>query len=142
MGGGASSRSLVRATTTTRSGRDALPDAGHTAGPMGSPDATIRLLVVMDPISAFLDDELIPLNIKYLGKEKLKTKLGTFNCIKFAPMLQEGRIFKDSEDMTIWVTDDKNLIPVRAQANILVGSIKMDLTGYKNLLHPLAAKIK
>ena len=93
-------------------------------------------------ISAFLDDELIPLNIKYLGKEKLKTKLGTFNCIKFAPMLQEGRVFKDNEDMTIWVTDDKNLIPVRAQANILVGSIKMDLTGYKNLLHPLAAKVK
>jgi len=90
------------------------------------------------PINGYLDDEIIPLNIKFIGREKLQTDLGTFQCVVFRPMLQEGRVFKEEEDMTVWVSDDKNRIPVRVQSNILVGSIKMDLTGYENLLNPPA----
>jgi len=92
--------------------------------------------------NAYLDDEVIPMNIKVLGKEKIKTNLGTFNCIKFRPVLLVGRVFKDDEGMTIWITDDKNKIVVRAQAEILVGSVKMDLKNYSGLANPLLAKIK
>jgi hypothetical protein len=35
--------------------------------------------------------------------------------------------------MTIWVSDDKNKIPIRVQTDVLVGSIKMDLIDYSNL---------
>lgn len=93
-------------------------------------------------INGYLDDEIIPLNLKVLGREKVKTKLGTFNCIKFRPMLQEGRVFKEQEDMTVWISDDKNRIPVRVQTDILVGSIKMDLTGYENLANAPALVAK
>ncbi len=86
-------------------------------------------------IQAFLDNEVIPLNLKFLGREKIKSKKGFFNCLKFSPMLQEGRVFKDEEDMTVWISDDGNKIPVRVQAEILVGSIKMDLSDYSGLLH-------
>jgi len=92
--------------------------------------------------NAYLDDEVIPMNIKFLGREKVKTSLGTFNCIKFRPVLLIGRVFKEEEDMTIWVTDDKNKIVVRAQAEILVGSVKMDLKDYSGLANPLLAKVK
>ncbi|MEO5569519.1 MAG: DUF3108 domain-containing protein [Bacteroidia bacterium] len=92
--------------------------------------------------NAYLDDEVIPMNIKFLGREKVKTGLGTFNCIKFRPVLLVGRVFKEEEDMTIWVTDDKNKIVVRAQAEILVGSVKMDLKDYSGLANPLLSKIK
>ncbi|MFZ9942054.1 MAG: DUF3108 domain-containing protein [Bacteroidia bacterium] len=92
------------------------------------------------PIKAYLDDEVFPMNIKYLGKEEVKTKLGTFRCIKFRPMLLQGRVFKEEEDMTVWVTDDLNRIVVRAQAEILVGSIKMDLKGFSGLANPLSSK--
>lgn len=94
------------------------------------------------PISAYLDDEVFEMTIKYIGKEKINTKFGTFNCIKFRPLLLEGRVFKEEEDMTVWVTDDKNRIVVRAEAHILVGSIKMDLKGYSGLANPLTSKIK
>jgi hypothetical protein len=90
------------------------------------------------PINGYLDDEILSLNIKYLGKEKIKSKVGWINCIKFRPMLAEGRVFKEQEDMTIWVSDDKNRIPVRVQTNILVGSIKMDLVSYENLVNELS----
>ncbi|MFN5323827.1 MAG: DUF3108 domain-containing protein [Bacteroidota bacterium] len=94
------------------------------------------------PFKAYLDDEVFSMTIKYLGKETLKTKLGTFNCIKFRPMLLQGRVFKEEEDMTVWVSDDANRIVVRAQAEILVGSIKMDLKGYSGLANPLSSKKK
>jgi hypothetical protein len=89
-------------------------------------------------IHTYLDDETFPLVIKYMGKETVKTKMGSFRCIVFKPYLLEGRVFKEKEGMTIWVSDDKNRIPVRAQANILVGSIKMDIKNYSGLSNPLA----
>ena len=94
------------------------------------------------PIPAYLDDEVYPMVIKYVGKQTISTRLGTFRCIMFRPLLQEGRVFKEQEGMTVWVTDDNNRIVVRAEAEILVGSIKMDLDGYKGLAGPLTSKLK
>ena len=85
------------------------------------------------PIQAFIDNEVFDMNIKFIGREIISTKKGKFRCLKFRPLLQEGRIFKEKEDMTVWVSDDKNKIPVRAQTEILVGSIKMDLIDYSGL---------
>ena len=89
-------------------------------------------------ISCYLDDEVFPMVIKYLGKEKVRTKAGTFRCIVFRPLLLEGRVFKEKEGMTVWVSDDMNRIPVKAQAEVLVGSIKMDLTSFSGLSNPVA----
>ena len=91
-------------------------------------------------ISGYLDDAVIPLNLKFIGREVIDSKKGKFNCIKLRPMLQEGRIFKDKEDMTIWISDDKNKIPVRVQTDVLVGSIKMDLVDFSNLANAPAIK--
>ena len=96
----------------------------------------------MFPINAYLDDEVFSMNIKFIGREVIKTKFGNVRCIKFRPMLLEGRVFKEEEDMTIWVSDDENKIVIRAQAEILVGSIKMDLKGYSGLANPFVAKVK
>ncbi|MEP7265688.1 MAG: DUF3108 domain-containing protein [Bacteroidota bacterium] len=89
-------------------------------------------------IMTYLDDETFPLTIKYIGKETIKTKAGKFRCIAFHPMLLEGRVFKEQDGMTVWVSDDKNRIPIRAEAEILVGSVKMDLKDYKGVANPLA----
>lgn len=89
------------------------------------------------PIKAWLDDEIIPLNLKFVGREKVKTKFGYINCIMLRPALQEGRVFKSNEDMTLWISDDENKIIIRGQANVLVGSIKMDLKDYRGLATPL-----
>jgi Protein of unknown function (DUF3108) len=94
------------------------------------------------PIDAYLDDEVFQMNIKYIGKEQINTKLGTFNCIKFRPVLLEGRVFKEEEDMTVWISDDKNRIVIRAEAEILVGSLKMDLKGYSGLANTLTSKTR
>lgn len=86
----------------------------------------------------FMTDQTYEMKIKYAGKETIKTELGKFTCLKFHPMMEKGRVFKEEEDVTMWLTDDKNHIPVRAQANILVGSVKIDLQSYKGLANTLA----
>jgi hypothetical protein len=89
-------------------------------------------------IVTFLDDEIFPMKIKYLGNETLKTPLGNFCCQKFRPMLQEGRVFKTKEDMTIWMSNDDNHIPIRVQADLLVGAVKIDLINYSGLMFPIS----
>jgi len=93
------------------------------------------------PFTMFLDNAVYDLYIKYLGKEKIKTKYGNFNAIKFKPLLVKGTIFEGGEKMTVWVTDDANHIPIRIESPIAVGSIKVDMMGYGNLRHPLSALI-
>jgi len=94
------------------------------------------------PFQMFLENEVYDLYIRYQGKEDVKTKYGKFNSIKFKVLLVPGTIFKGGEDMTVWVSDDLNHIPVRIESQILIGSIKVDMTGFKNLRHPLESMIK
>jgi hypothetical protein len=89
-------------------------------------------------ITCVVDDEIFPLKIKYMGKEKVETDAGTFYAIKFAPVIQKGRIFKKEEDLSVWISDDKNHIPLMASAKIMMGSIKMELKKYSGLANPVA----
>ncbi|HEY0356529.1 MAG TPA: DUF3108 domain-containing protein [Flavisolibacter sp.] len=90
------------------------------------------------PFKMFLENEVHNLYIRYIGKEQVQTRYGTFNAIKFKPLLVEGTIFSGGEKMTVWVTDDANRVPVRIESQILIGSVKVDMMGYKNLRHPLS----
>ncbi|MCH7974910.1 MAG: DUF3108 domain-containing protein [Bacteroidetes bacterium] len=44
--------------------------------------------------------------------------------------------------MVVWVTDDRNTIPIRVETPIIVGSIKADLISYSGLRGELTSKIK
>jgi hypothetical protein len=87
---------------------------------------------------SFVDEEIYPLRIRYAGKETIKIKEGKFRCMVFHPVVQEGRIFETDDDLKVYITDDENKIPILARAKILVGSIRMELTGYENLTNPIA----
>ncbi|MFB5945270.1 DUF3108 domain-containing protein [Albibacterium profundi] len=85
----------------------------------------------------FLNDEVSTLGITYLGKERIKTDMGTFNCLKFSPEIKPGRIFRKDSKLYLWVTDDGNRIPVKAEVEILVGSVTLELTDASGLKYPL-----
>jgi hypothetical protein len=87
-------------------------------------------------INSIVDKEIWPLKIRYVGKEKITCDIGTFNCVKFRPIVQKGRIFKREDDLNVWLTDDKNHVPLRAQAKLMVGSVKLDIVSAKNLANP------
>lgn len=87
-------------------------------------------------INSIVDKEIWPMKIRYVGKETIETDLGKFKCVKFRPIVQKGRIFKREDDLNVWITDDKNHIPLRAQAKLLIGSVKLDVISVKNLANP------
>lgn len=89
-------------------------------------------------VPSIVDGEYYPLKIKYQGKGTLEARSGDYRCLKFSPVVQTGKIFKDENDLRVWISDDPNKIPVMVEADILVGSIKMELTKYKGLAHPIS----
>ena len=91
------------------------------------------------PFDMFLDDEVYHLYIRYVGKEKIKTRYGKFNAIKIKPLLIKGTIFEGGEKMEAWISDDPNHLLLRVESPIAVGSIKVDMMGYRNLRYPLSS---
>ncbi len=90
---------------------------------------------------SFVDGEVFPLKIKFLGKETVKIRNGKYNALKFSPVVQVDRIFKEEDDLQVWISDDANKIPLLAKAKVLFGSIKMELTDYEGLRSEIS-KIK
>ena len=88
-------------------------------------------------IDTYFADEIFPLKMRYVGNDKIKTKMGKFKCMRFSPVVEPGRIFDSEDDVTIWISKDKNYIPLRIRIDLIVGSIKCDLVEYSGLQFPL-----
>ena len=89
-------------------------------------------------VNLFIDEENYNMEVKYLGTEVLNTKIGKIRCIKLKPKVQVGRVFSNPDDLSIWVSDDKNHILIKVEMDILVGSIKADIETAKNIKFPLS----
>ena len=83
----------------------------------------------------FFDKENYKFKLKFLGRETLKTNFGNVPCLVFRPYVKAGRVFKERESLTVWVTDDENKMPLLIKADLAVGSLKATLTEYKGLQH-------
>ncbi|MGB3774410.1 MAG: DUF3108 domain-containing protein [Leeuwenhoekiella sp.] len=87
-------------------------------------------------LNMFFDEENFKFKLRFLGHEIIETKFGKVNTLVFRPIVQAGRVFKEKESLTLWVSADKNKIPLRIKADLAVGSLKADLDAYKGLKHP------
>jgi Protein of unknown function (DUF3108) len=96
------------------------------------------------PVKIFLDKDVWPLKVKYKGtveKLKLHGQDTRFNAIKFMPEVVAGNVFKENTAMSVYVSNDKNRIPLLIESPVSVGSIKAVLKDYSGLRHELSAKI-
>jgi hypothetical protein len=96
------------------------------------------------PVEIFMDKEVWPLKVRYLGKEKKKKVkgVGKFNAIKFSPEVILGDIFTEKSKMYVWATDDPNRIPLVIESPISVGSVKAVLKEYNGLRYDLSSAIE
>ncbi|MDP2167471.1 MAG: DUF3108 domain-containing protein, partial [Thermodesulfovibrionales bacterium] len=107
--------------------------------------------VIFDPLSGFYhlrNMELVPeksvylpvfdrkkvwnIEVQVLGREKIETPIGTFNTVLVKtvlvkPLMKSEGIFSKKGELFIWLTDDKNKIPVRLKSKVTVGSITAEL---------------
>jgi len=87
-------------------------------------------------LDMFFDEENYGFKLKYLGEESIDTDFGTVESLKFRPYVMAGRVFKEEESLTLWVSKDKNKVPLRIKADLAVGSLRADLDAFKGLKHP------
>ncbi len=93
-------------------------------------------------IDMFFDDETTKFKLKFVGREDVKTKFGKVPCMIFKPFVQTGRVFKEEESLTVWISDDDNKIPIKLKASLLVGSLKAELDGFKGLKNSFKVKVE
>jgi len=87
-------------------------------------------------LTMFFDEANYGFKLRYLGKEIIRTKFGKVATVKFRPLVQAGRVFKENESLTVWVSDDENKIPLRIKASLAVGSLRADLHAFRGLANP------
>lgn len=88
----------------------------------------------------YLDDSLYHSEIIFLGREAIKTDFGIVPCLKFKPRVAAGEIFQEQYPMELWVTDDKNKVPVFIRSAVIIGSVKIELVEYHGLKWPMGSK--
>ena len=88
-------------------------------------------------VTGFFEDEFYELNIRYRGKEKIKTKAGKFKAIKLEPVMPENELFDGEDSILAWVSDDENKIPLKVQAKMFIGNTGVELKNYHNVKNPL-----
>lgn len=73
----------------------------------------------------------LPLEVRVLGRERVKVPAGTFDCVVLEPMLKAGGIFKNKGRLLIWLTADDRRIPVLMRSKVTIGSIDVILQEIK-----------
>jgi len=92
-------------------------------------------------VNMYFSDAIFPCHIVYKGKENIKTKFGEISCIKLSPVVEVGRMFKSTDDLSIWFTDDENCIPVLVKMDIrVVGAVYLKLIKYENTVNPMVLR--
>ena len=89
-------------------------------------------------IPVHLDDGEYKVSLTYLGKEKIKLhNVGYYNAQAFTITLVEGKVFKRGDKLKVWLSDDKNNIPLLIESPIKVGQVKAVLNSAVNTKYPL-----
>jgi Protein of unknown function (DUF3108)/LysM domain len=65
--------------------------------------------------------------IDVLGRETITVPAGTFDCLKVKPFVKYDTVFRNKEDIELWVTADARHVPVLIQSAIVIGNISIAL---------------
>src|SRR5271155_2114192 len=69
----------------------------------------------------------LPVTMKALSREEVKTPAGTYQTIRVQPTAESG-VVKNKGEIWIWYTDDPRHIPVQMRARLFWGTLTMRLS--------------
>lgn len=93
------------------------------------------------PVSAIMDEKVYNIGYRFLGREeKSIAGLGKLPCLKFQVDVVAGDIFKGDQKIFVWVSDDKNKLPVVIESPIRVGSVMARVKSVSGLKYPTLIK--
>ena len=70
--------------------------------------------------------------------------MGRFRTLKFNCQLgsSQGYSFTDGSVFTIWISDDRNKIPLYIESPVRIGSINAYISGYRGLKYPVESLVR
>ena len=88
-------------------------------------------------LTGIFENKVYDFRIVYLGKERVKTEFGKTDAFVISPIMPENKLFSGRNPIKMWISDDLNRIPLKIEAELLLGSLDMDIQSYKNLKYPI-----
>jgi hypothetical protein len=88
-------------------------------------------------VKGFFDEEVYDLTVFYMGKETVETKAGKFRAHRLVPKMPDNKLFRGENSISLYLSDDRNKIPVLIKAEMFVGSVLVDLYHHNGLRHNL-----
>lgn len=88
-------------------------------------------------VQGFFDEDVFNMDVIYKGHEVVETKAGTIRTIRLVPKMPSNKLFKGENAISVYLSDDRNKIPVLIQAEMFVGAVKVDMFKYKGLRNRL-----
>ncbi|KUG06555.1 DUF3108 domain-containing protein [Solirubrum puertoriconensis] len=93
-------------------------------------------------VQGFFDDEVFDMTVTYKGRQNVETKSGVVRAIRLVPRMPKNKLFRGEDAISVYFSDDRNKIPVLFEAEMFVGSVKIDMYKYSGLKHKLAMVAK
>ena len=96
-------------------------------------------------LEMMLEDTVRVLKYRFIGREvKRIGRLGKFRTLKFACQIgtEDAFSFTDGSEFFIWISDDRNKVPLWLESPIRIGSVCAYLISYKGLKYPADSKLK
>jgi hypothetical protein len=91
-------------------------------------------------VAGVIEDATYNLQIRYKGKEEVKTKFGRVMAHKLVPIMPANQMFSGENSIRFWVSDDKNRVPVRVEADMFIGKVVCEIRDYSNLRYKMNFK--
>ncbi|UOQ78405.1 DUF3108 domain-containing protein [Hymenobacter sp. 5516J-16] len=88
-------------------------------------------------VQGFFDNDVFNMDVIYKGRETVETKAGVIRAIRLVPKMPSNKLFKGENAISVYLSDDRNKVPVLIQAEMFVGSVKVDMYKYKGLRNRL-----
>ncbi|WP_260625815.1 DUF3108 domain-containing protein [Hymenobacter sediminicola] len=88
-------------------------------------------------VQGFFDEDVFTMDVMYKGRETVTTKAGTIRAIKLVPKMPSNKLFKGENAISVYLSDDRNKVPVLIQAELFVGAVKVDMYKYRGLKNRL-----
>jgi hypothetical protein len=96
----------------------------------------LRLNQVFE-INLFMDDSVYQIQFEFKGYANVNTKIGKIACLIFAPHVITGSVFADETPMMIYVSNDRNHVPVFAESELSIGRARIELIKHSGLRYAL-----
>ena len=97
----------------------------------------------VETVCNFIGKEKVSVTIRYEGQSIVeKNDNLKYNTRKIALDFSDSNFNEAKSAVEIWISDDKNRIPIKIKAKLKIGAAEVHLSSWKNLKYPLTSEIK